>query len=287
MSVSIGYTYSFDVVYEFAPPPAGCKAARKVCVSFFTFLPTQYQSPSPQSQGHPPAEPQLLHSGVATCIGRRIQLSRPAALLQDPLAPLPPPPCIRTPLAVLYCAAQQVLVAQYTGPGFSQSSPVSQSVRQSVSLAGGSRRSSFLLAVRGSQGPQPGMLVGASPATQGSGPKHLLSSPLAPGGQGSRPHLFGACDSMPFPSSPLLLVSACPFSTCPQPVLTSLSPSCKLLWSAALVLLGLLLSHQGLYADNLILLPRLIQLTLARTHTHTHITQSPLCNRQLRHEPGG
>lgn len=122
MSVSVGYTYSFDVVYEFAPPPAGCKAARKVCVSFFTFLPTPYQSPSPKSQGHPPAEPQLLHSGVATCIGRRIQLSRPAALLQDPLAPLTPPPCIRTPLAVLYCAAQQVLVAQYTGLGFSQSS---------------------------------------------------------------------------------------------------------------------------------------------------------------------
>lgn len=120
------------------------------------------------------------------------------------------------------------------------------------------------------------MLVGASPATQGSGPKHLLSSPLAPGGQGSRPHLFGACDSMPFPSSPLLLVSACPFSTCPQPVLTSLSPSCKLLWSAALVLLGLLLSHQGLYADNLILLPRLIQLTLARTHTYAHNAESTL-----------
>lgn len=134
MSVTIGYTYSFDVVYKLAPPPAGCKAARKVCVSFFTFLPAQYQSPSPKSKGHPPAEPQLLHSGVATCIGRRIQLSRPAALLQDPLAPLPPPPCIRTPLAVLYCAAQQpVLVPQYIGPGFSQSSPVSQSVRQSVS----------------------------------------------------------------------------------------------------------------------------------------------------------
>lgn len=146
MSVLIGYIRSTSSTSS-QPPPAGCKAARKVCVSFSLFCPP---SPSPKSQvpspkSNPPAEPQLLHSGVATCIGRRIQLSRPAALLQDPLAPLPPPPCIRTPLAVLYCAAQQVLVAQYTGPGFSQSSPVSQSATQSVCLAGGSRRSSCWL----------------------------------------------------------------------------------------------------------------------------------------------
>lgn len=274
MSVSIGYTYSFDVVYEFAPPPAGCKAARKVCVSFFTFFAhpvpvpkSQVPRPPPSRTPAAPLRSRDLYRTKNTVISARSSVTGPPrSSAPSPLHPHPAG-CV-----VLCCTATSFSATVHRARVQPvQSSQSIQSVRQSVSLAGGSRRSSFLLAVRGSKGPQPGMLVGASPATQGSGPKHLLSSPLAPGGQGSRPHLFGACDSMPFPSSPLLLVSACPFSTCPQPVLTSLSPSCKLLWSAALVLLGLLLSHQGLYADNLILLPRLIQLTLARAHTHTHI----------------
>lgn len=50
MSVLIGYIRSTSSTSS-QPPPAGCKAARKVCVSFFTFLPTQSQSqvPSPKS----------------------------------------------------------------------------------------------------------------------------------------------------------------------------------------------------------------------------------------------
>lgn len=90
------------------PGSSICSFFNKVCA--FPFQPILSSSPSPKlgpksNIPPPPAEPQLLHSGVATCIGRRIQLSRPAALLQDPLAPLPPPPCIRTPLAALYRAA--------------------------------------------------------------------------------------------------------------------------------------------------------------------------------------
>lgn len=275
MSVSIGYTYSFNVVYEFVrTTPSWLQSCKKkgLCLFFHFFAhpvpvpKSQVPRPPPSRTPAAPLRSRDLYRTKNTVISARSSVTGPPrSSAPSPLHPHPAGCVVLCCTATSFSATVHRVRVQPV-----QSSQSIQSVRQSVSLAGGSRRSSFLLAVRGSKGPQPGMLVGASPATQGSGPKHLLSSPLAPGGQGSRPHLFGACDSMPFPSSPLLLVSACPFSTCPQPVLTSLSPSCKLLWSAALVLLGLLLSHQGLYADNLILLPRLIQLTLARAHTHTH-----------------
>lgn len=168
----------------------------------------------------PPAEPQLLHSGVATCIGRRIQLSRPAALLQDPLAPLPPPPCIRTPLAALYRAAAlqaSFSAVVHTGPEF-----------QSVWPSGGSRRSSCApagcRAPGGFQGAPAGYACRRFSRDPGFRPKTPALEPSAPGDQGSRPHLLRPATQCPLRhprcccfSLPILaLSSACPDVPIPE-----------------------------------------------------------------------
>lgn len=187
----------------------------------------------------PPAEPQLLHSGVATCIGRRIQLSRPAALLQDPLAPLPPP-LASAPrwlrCTVLHC--KQVFSAIVHGPRV-----------QSVRVSGGSRRSSCTpagcRAPGGFRGAPAGYACRRFSRDPGFRPKTPALEPSARGDQGSRPHLLGPATQCPFRhprcccfSLPIHALS----SACPDVP----PPSCKLVWSGCCLALGLLLSHQGL-----------------------------------------
>lgn len=185
----------------------------------------------PQSQPQPsPSRTPAAPLRSRDCIGRRIQLSRPAALLQDPLRSSGPSPLAPAP-AALCGAAQQVgsAIASAPGPAPSGGRVVLEDMLLAVELAAGSRGPCWVC-------------LSALLPRPGSSPKHLLSSPLRPGDQGSRPHLFGACDSMPFPSSPLLLFQ--PAHSRPVPSLSCRPPlraaSCCCLAS------GLLLSHQGL-----------------------------------------
>lgn len=186
----------------------------------------QSKSQSSPSPSRTPAAP--LRS--RDCIGRRIQLSRPAALLQDPLRSSAPSPLAPAP-AALCGAAQQVgsAIASTPGPAPSGGRVVLEDMLLAVELAAGSRGPCWVC-------------LSALLPRPGSSPKHLLSSPLRPGDQGSRPHLFGACDSMPFPSSPLLLFQ--PAHSRPVPSLSS-RPLSELRAGCCLAS-GLLLSHQGL-----------------------------------------
>lgn len=226
------------------PPAANCKLQEERFVHSSNLIsssacpPVPVSVPSWDPRKPPPSTTPAAPLRSRDCIGRRIQLSRPAALLQDPLATLPPPPCIRTRRAALYCAAQQVLVPQFTGPA-------------SASLAcpsGGSRRQILLSCWLSSSGrvprgpswvclsallPRP-MVQAQTPALE----------PSSPGDQGSRPHLLGPATQCPFRHP-----RCCCFSL---PIL-ALSPACPVVPPSELqagglvccLALGLLLSHQG------------------------------------------
>lgn len=162
MSVLIGYIRSTSSTSSHHPP-AGCKAAaRRIgsCVhSSFLFSSSLFCPPSPSPKSQVPSPPPSttpaaplrsrdLYRTKNTVISARSSVTGPPrSSAPSPLHPHPAG-CV-----VLCCtAASFSATVQRARVQSSPFSPV-QSVSPSV-WAGGSRRSSFLLAVRGSKGPQ-------------------------------------------------------------------------------------------------------------------------------------
>lgn len=199
---------------------ASCKK-KGLCIPAACSLP-RLHPPQSQSQcqsqvgireNHPSATPAAplrsrdLYRTKNTVISARSSVTGPPrSSAPSPLHPHP----LRC--AALYCAAQQVLVPQFTGPA-SASLHARLVVLEDQSCPPAGCR-----APGGFQGAPAGYACRRFSRDPGLRPKHLLSSPLAPGDQGSRPHLLGPATQCPFRhprcccfSLPILALSpACP-----------------------------------------------------------------------------
>lgn len=210
---------------EFRPPAPSCELQEeKVCPFPAACSPpplcppvaVPVSVPSWDPRGHPPAQPQLLHSGVATVSDEEYSYLGPQLCYRTPslLCPLP----LASAPAALRCVVP-CCTASFSA--MVHRARLSQSAR----LSGGSRRTccppAGCRAPGGFQGgPQLGMLVGASPATQGSGPNTCSRALCSPETRALDLTSWGLRLNA-LSVIPVVAVSACPFSPCPQPVLPS------------------------------------------------------------------